>query len=55
MIYDATMRVPWIVRGPGIVAGTRLQSAASQLDLMPTVLDHFAVPAPPYARTPTKA
>jgi predicted AlkP superfamily pyrophosphatase or phosphodiesterase len=28
---------------------------ASIVEVMPAVLDHFSVPAPPYARTPTKA
>jgi predicted AlkP superfamily pyrophosphatase or phosphodiesterase len=28
---------------------------ASIVEVMPAVLDHFTVPAPPYARTPTKA
>ena len=28
---------------------------ASIVEVMPAVLDHFAVPAPPYARTLTKA
>ena len=49
LVYDATMRVPWIVRGPGIAAGTRLQSAASQLDLLPTVLDLLGVDSRPVA------
>ena len=28
---------------------------ASIVEVMPAVLDHFGVPAPPYARTPAKA
>src|SRR6185503_8233924 len=43
LVYDATLRVPWIMRGPGIVAGRRLQSSASQLDLVPTVLDLLGI------------
>jgi hypothetical protein len=28
---------------------------ASIIEVMPAVLDHFGVPAPPYARMPAKA
>jgi len=39
---------------PMLVVGLDLLPA-SIVEVMPTVLDHFAVPAPSYARTPTKA
>ena len=39
---------------PMLVVGLDLMPA-SIVEVMPAVLDHFAVPVPPYARTPTKA
>ena len=39
LAYDATMRVPWVVRGPGVGAGRRLTVPASQVDLLPTALE----------------
>jgi arylsulfatase A-like enzyme/Tfp pilus assembly protein PilF len=37
-LYDATIRVPLILRGPGIVAGTRIGATTQSVDLYPTVL-----------------
>lgn len=45
--YQEVMRVPWIMRGPGIAAGRRIESMVSLIDLMPTVLDVLQVPSPP--------
>ncbi len=39
LAYDATLRIPWMVRAPGSPAGRRLASPASQVDLLPTALD----------------
>ncbi|MGE5838080.1 MAG: sulfatase-like hydrolase/transferase [Acidobacteriota bacterium] len=38
-VYDATLRVPLIVAGPGISAGTTLRVVARGVDVMPTLLD----------------
>ena len=38
-IYETTIRVPFIVRGPGVTPGTRLGVVARTVDVLPTVLD----------------
>ncbi len=38
-VYETTLHVPLIVRGPGIVPGTRLNALARTIDVMPTALD----------------
>src|SRR6185295_1390660 len=34
-VYESTLRVPLIVRGPGIVAGTRIPAVVRSIDLFP--------------------
>ena len=50
-VYDATMRVPWIISGSGFrVQGSRRTSddrLVRLIDLAPTVLDLVGVAAPP--------
>jgi len=43
LVYDATLAVPWIVRGPGVRPGIRLDPPVSQIDLFPTVLELLGV------------
>ncbi len=38
-VYDSTMRVPWLLRGPGVPAGAVVEEPARSIDLVPTVLD----------------
>jgi arylsulfatase A-like enzyme len=38
-VYDATIRVPLLVRGRGIVPGTRIGAQVRTIDVMPTVLE----------------
>lgn len=38
-LYDATIRIAWMMAGPGIPAGVRVQQQAREIDLLPTVLD----------------
>ena len=38
-VYQATLRVPLVVRGPGVKAGTRLGGLVRTVDLFPTILD----------------
>ncbi|MFZ0517352.1 MAG: sulfatase-like hydrolase/transferase [Acidobacteriaceae bacterium] len=38
-LYDATIRIAWIMDGPQIPAGVRIQQQAREIDLLPTVLD----------------
>jgi Tfp pilus assembly protein PilF len=43
-LYDATIRVPLIVRGPGVVAGTRIAATVQSVDLYPTMLRLAGIP-----------
>jgi choline-sulfatase len=38
-VYEATLRVPLVVRGPGVKPGGRLGSLVRTVDLFPTILD----------------
>ena len=37
-VYDATVRIPLVMRGPGIAPGARIPSQVGLIDVMPTVL-----------------
>lgn len=45
-LYQSTLRVPLLLRGPGIPPGTRLPVTARTVDLFPTLLDFAGVPIP---------
>jgi arylsulfatase A-like enzyme/Flp pilus assembly protein TadD len=45
-VYDATVRVPMIIRAPGGRRGARVADIASTLDVMPTALDALGIPVP---------
>jgi arylsulfatase A-like enzyme/Tfp pilus assembly protein PilF len=47
-IYDATMRVPFLIKAPyrQIPHGLRVPAQVRNVDLMPTILDLVGVPAP---------
>jgi choline-sulfatase len=38
-VYETTLHVPLIVRGPGVAAGTKLTALTRTVDVMPTALD----------------
>ena len=38
-VYETTLHVPLIVRGPRVTPGTRIESVTRSIDVMPTVLD----------------
>ena len=38
-VYEATLRVPLVVRGPGVKPGTRLEGLARTIDLFPTIVE----------------
>ncbi len=38
-LYDATVRIAWIMAGPGVPAGIHIQQQARTIDVLPTVLD----------------
>ena len=42
-LYDSTVRIAWIMSGPGVPAGVKVQQQAREIDLLPTVLDLIGV------------
>ena len=38
-LYDATLRIAFMLSGPGVPAGTRVKQQARTIDFLPTVLD----------------
>lgn len=38
-VYESALRVPWILRGPGVPAGRRVDTPVSAVRVMPTILD----------------
>jgi N-acetylglucosamine-6-sulfatase len=50
MVYEPSIRVPLIVRGPGVPAGARRKQLVTNADLAPTILD--AADAVPAGRVP---
>ncbi len=46
-VYDATIRVPFIVRVPGHASGIRVPTQVSLIDVMPTVLEALQLAIPP--------
>jgi arylsulfatase A-like enzyme len=45
-VYDSTLRVPWIVAGPGVAAGRVSATVARGIDALPTLLDYAGLPVP---------
>ncbi|MYA92001.1 MAG: sulfatase-like hydrolase/transferase [Chloroflexi bacterium] len=45
-LYDHSMRIPLILRGPGIAAGARCEARLYLHDLYPTLLEQAGVPVP---------
>jgi arylsulfatase A-like enzyme/Flp pilus assembly protein TadD len=43
-VYDSTLKIPWIMAGPGIGAGRVSTTVARGIDLLPTLLDYAGVP-----------
>jgi len=48
-IYEATLRVPFVARGPGVKPGTTLTGVVRTIDIAPTVRDLANLPAAPAA------
>ena len=44
-VYDATIRVPFILAGPGVTAGVVAQTVARGIDVAPTLLDYAGLTA----------
>ncbi len=45
-VYDATLRVPWIMAGPGIARGRVSSVVARGIDVAPTLLDYAGLRVP---------
>jgi arylsulfatase A-like enzyme/Flp pilus assembly protein TadD len=46
-LYDSTLRIPFLLSGPGIPAGVRVKQQVRTIDLLPTVLDVMGGQVPP--------
>jgi N-acetylglucosamine-6-sulfatase len=46
--YEESSEMPFLVRGPTVLAGTTTDKLASHIDVMPTLLDLGGVPIPDY-------
>lgn len=44
--YESDIRVPLLIRGPGVGAGTRVSAPVVSIDLAPTVLDMAHIDTP---------
>jgi arylsulfatase A-like enzyme len=45
-LYDGVMRIPLIVRGPGVPRGVRAGAQVREIDIMPTALDLLDIDVP---------
>ena len=45
-LYDATLRIAFLLSGAGVPSGMRLKPQARTIDLLPTILDLLGGPAP---------
>jgi arylsulfatase A-like enzyme len=45
-LHEPTLRIPFIVAGPGVLGGERSNAFARNVDLLPTVLDLLGDPSP---------
>lgn len=45
-LYDSTLRIPWIMVGPGIPAGIRVNKQVRTIDLLPTLMTLLAGETP---------
>ena len=43
-VYDATLRVPWVMTGPQIPAGRVSPTVARSIDVLPTLADYAGLP-----------
>ncbi|GAA2651137.1 sulfatase-like hydrolase/transferase [Streptomyces vastus] len=46
-VHDASVRVPTVLRGPGLRGGVRLPELVGHVDLPPTLLQAAGIPVPP--------
>jgi choline-sulfatase len=43
-LYESTLHVPLVFRGPGVLAGTRVETLTRSVDLFPTLLELAGIP-----------
>jgi choline-sulfatase len=43
-VYDATIRVPWVMAGPGVAVGRVPRTVVRSIDVAPTLLDYAGLP-----------
>ena len=53
LVYDATIRVPLVIRAPGIRLKRPIQAPVSLIDVLPTILGLLHLPCPPGCRDAT--
>ncbi len=46
-LYDSTLHIPLIVKGPGVPAGLRVKQQVRTIDVLPTILDLLGGAPPP--------
>jgi len=46
LLYDATLHVPLLMRGPGVPAGARVRQQVRHVDLLPTIAELLGVGVP---------
>jgi arylsulfatase A-like enzyme len=44
--HDASLRIPWIIDGPGFEGGRQVRQLVSMVDVTPTLLDAAHIPVP---------
>ncbi len=47
-LYDSTLRIAFMMAGPGIPAGVRVKQQARSIDFLPTLLEVMGGRAPSY-------
>jgi arylsulfatase A-like enzyme len=45
-VYEEQVRVPLVIAGPGVRAGSRVEAAVQTIDLLPTTLSALGIPRP---------
>lgn len=45
-LYDSTLRIPFLIAGPGIPPGLRVKQQARSIDVLPTMLELLGIPIP---------
>lgn len=46
-LYDSTVRIAWIMAGPGVPSGVKVEQQAREIDLLPTILNLLGGKAAP--------